>query len=277
MGNFFSKPDQITKNSRGISRDLWKNCPREEIMFDNNVGYYFKDDFVGIPILLDAAAAGMGGYITDQDTGVTIAGLETTDAVGGVIEIANNDADNDFGHLYLASAVSDVNLMSIASGEFMPFWFEARIKVKLATDNSVGIFVGLGETGLITTDGGALVDDTAEVKDENFIGFQILNADGDSLVPCFKADGQTKVTGTASAVVADTWFKCGLYGNGSTVDAYVDGVKTATLASASVVEGTTFPSATNLTLMMLTKTGAAVECAVEMDWWEVFVEDRAPV
>lgn len=253
-----------TATGVGPSPLIWDSCPWAEMQLDPTLGYTFYDNFIRTPLLADATP--QNGYITDQDTGVTIQGLETGDEVGGVIEIANNDADNDFGHLYLADAAAAVNLCSIAAASHKPFWFEARLKKAAVTDNACAIFVGLGETGLITTDGGALVDDTGEVKDENFIGFQVLNADGDLLAPVYRADGQTKGTGTGAAITADTYFKCGLYGNGSTIGMYINGALDLTV-TAAIIAGATFPSATNMTAMLLSKTGAVAESAVAMSWW----------
>ena len=249
----------------GPSPTVWEDCPLLDMMLDSTVGYYFFDDFLRTPLLADGTP--QMGYLTDQDTGVTIQGLETGDEVGGVIEIANNDAANDFGHLYLADAVAAVNLMKIAAASHKEFWFEARLKVASVTNDKIALFAGLGETGLITTDGGALVDDTGEVKDENFIGFQVLSADSNALIPCYKADGQTKGVGTGAAIAADTYFKCGLHGNGSIIEMSING-SVDTILSASIIAGATFPSATNMTAMLLTKTKDAAECAIQMDWWK---------
>lgn len=246
---------------------IWETCPWAEIQSGMIAGYTFFDDFMQIPILLDAPAAGSGGYITDQDTGVTILGNEEGDEVGGILEIANNDTDNDFGHIYLSSAVADSSRMIIAATEHKPFWFEARLKRETVGNNGIAHFIGLGETGLITLDGGALVDDTGEVKDENFIGFQTLAADGDALLPCFKADGQTKQTGTSTVAVADTYQNVGISGDGTIITMYIDGVSKKDVTAANIAAAT-FPSATHMTLMLLTKnTSNAAELYTRMDWW----------
>lgn len=256
--------NDMTAAGAGPSPLIWDSCPWAQMQVDPTIGYSFFDDFLRRPVFADGTT--QNGYITDQDTGVTIQGLETYDEVGGVIEIANNDADNDFGHLYLAEAAADVALMKIATTSHKEFWFEARLKLASVANNRTAIFVGLGETGLITADGSALTDDTGVPKDENYIGFSVLCADGDLVKPGYRADGQVAGAGTGAAITADTYFKCGLHGNGTTIGMYIAGALDLTV-TAAIIAGATFPSATMMTMMLLSKTGAATEGAVQADWW----------
>jgi len=249
--------------SNKLSAAIWETCPWVEMQADPGLGFTFWDDFVKPELFADGTPK--GGYMTDQDTDVTIQSLETYDEVGGVLEIANNDADNDFGHIWVGDSATTA-LMVIAATSHKPFWFEARFKKAGIGNDGLAFFVGLGEVGLMSTDGGALADDTGEVKDENFIGFQCLNADGDAMLPVFKADGQTKANGTSVALVADKYINVGLHGDGTVINAYVNNVVKHAI-TAALIAGATFPSAQYLTPMVLTKTGSAAEVAFQMDWW----------
>jgi len=247
--------------TRGPSRIIWETCPWGLLQRNPGLGYTFFDDFMAPLILADTVA--QGGYCTKSDTGVTIQSLETLDEVGGVLEIANNDDDVDFGHIFLGDPTASLPCI-IAAAAHKPFWFEARFKKASIATDSPGLFLGLGEVGLM--DDAGLVVNTAEVKDENFIGFQVLCAAGATLLPVFKADGQTKANGTGVTMVADTYVNVGLHGNGTIITAYVNGVSKHAI-TATLIAGATFPSATPLTLALMTQTGAATECQVAMDWW----------
>lgn len=246
-----------------LSYPVWEACPWNMIQSGRIAGVTFFDDFMQCVVGADGTSA--MGYNFDLDTDVTCLQLETSDEVGGVLEIANNDADNDFGHIWLGNSTTGACAI-IAATNHKPFWFEARLKKASVATDTPGLFIGLGEVGLQTTDGGALVDNTGEVKDENFIGFQILCADGDGLSPVYKADGQTKQNGTEVDIEADTYFNVGMAGNGTTIASYINGVSKQAITAANIAAAT-FPSATYLTPMLLTKVGAASECAVQMDWW----------
>ena len=236
------------------SAAIWETYPGDHLC------YRHFDDFLSPLIMADATA--QGGYYTKQDTGVTIQALETIDELGGILEIANNDDDVDFGHFFLGDGVT-MNLMSIATTSHKPFWFEARLKVAVLT-TEIAIFIGLCEIGNV--DDAGMVINTGEMKDENFLGFQTLCADTDALLPVFKADGQTKANGTSTAIVADTYFNVGMHGNGTIITSYINNVSKHAI-TAALIAGATFPSATAMSLALMTQTGEASESAVQMDWW----------
>ncbi len=243
-----------------LSAAVWESCPWVEIGQDPGLGYRFFDDFDRPFIMADAVA--QAGYCTKQDTGVTIQAGESVDELGGILEICNNDDDVDFGHLFLSDGVT-MNNCVIAAATFKPFWFEARLKVVVLT-TEIAIFIGLCEIGNV--DDAGMVINTGEMKDENFIGFQTLCADTDALLPVFKADAQTKANGTSTAIVADTYFNVGLVGNGTTITGYINNVSKHAI-TAALIAGATFPSATALSLALMTQTGEASESAIQMDWW----------
>ena len=253
--------DSSTLAGAGPSPIIWQNCPWEEIGQDPTLGYRFFDDFLAPITMADATA--QGGYYTKQDTGVTILAQEDGDERGGILEVANNDDDVDFGHFFLSDGVVHNTCWIADGGIWAPFWFEARLKIEVLT-SEIGIFIGLGEIGL--SDDAGLVINTAEVKDEDFIGFQTLCADTDALLPVYKATGQTKANGTSTAITADTYFKVGMWGDGTTITSYIDGVSKQAI-TAAIITGATFPNDVAMTLALMTQTGEASESAVKMDWW----------
>jgi len=255
--------DTSTLAGDGPSPIIWQNCPWEEIGEDPTLGYRFFDDFLNPLNMADATAN--GGYYTKQDTGVTILAQEDADERGGLLEIANNDDDVDFGHFFLSNGVLH-NLCWIADGTtWAPFWFEARLKVEVVSSTpKLGLFVGLGGIGL--SDDAGLVIDTGAVKDEDHIGFEVLCATPTSIAPVFKATGQTKANGTAVTIASDTYFKVGIWGNGTTITSYINGVSKHAI-TAALITGATFPNDVALTMALMTQTGEASESAVKMDWW----------
>mgnify|MGYP006908271755 FL=1 len=87
------------------------------------------EDFANFGVY--ATATSQGGFITYQDTGVTIqpaADADNSEGEFGVAEIANNDADNDEGHLELGAGTSGLVRIDPTSGERAVVAMEARIK-----------------------------------------------------------------------------------------------------------------------------------------------------
>jgi hypothetical protein len=248
-----------TNNS--FSPVIWETCPWTEMVRNPGLGYTYFDDFASAQVM--ASATAQGPHLSYQDTGVTIAPLETSDEVGGVLEIANNDADNDEGHFGLGSSAL-FNLMKIAATGSKPCWFEARLKKASVADNSLALFVGVGQEGFIAAD--ALADDTGVPADKDFVGWKVLHADGDALVGSYKKEGQTvqNVSGASAAIAADTYFNAGFFFNGSAVSWVFNGVS---LGSVANVAAATFPDGEEMTPILLSKVGAAVEVACQMDWW----------
>lgn len=243
----------------GPSRGLWQNCPWDQILLDPGVGYAFFDDFLNFGQHISAQNTQQ--YASYIDTGVTIKQLAT--AVGGVIEVAGNDADNDEGSI--TTGGNTAGFLKVASTSGRPLWFETRVKKASIADNALAFFVGLSEEALAAAD--TLVDNTGEIADKDVIGFQTLHADGDAVLGIYRKQGQTKgtVTGATAAMVADTWIKLGLYFDGlTTLTYFIDGLA---VGEVTDIDATTFPDGEELALLWATKVGAAAESKTQMDWW----------
>jgi hypothetical protein len=251
--------------SVGPSRNLWQKCPWDQIIRDPNIGYAFWDDFLNF-----------GTHVSDQDvqqyssyidTGVTIKQLATE--VGGVIEVAGNDADNDEGSISTGGNSGVMGKVTASSGK--PLWFEARVKKASIADNALAFFIGMSEEGLAAAD--TLANDTGEVASKDFIGFQTLHAEGETILGIYRKAGQNKgtVTGATATLVADTYIKVGFYFDGfSTLTYYINGLPVGTVTDISAA---TFPNDEELALLWATKVGAAAESKAQIDWWR-FAQKR---
>lgn len=225
------------------------------------------------------AASGAGGsqYTTYQNTGVTIAQNENVADIGsgstgalGVLEVANNDADNDQGFIQFGGGVGAFRIDNGASntGKVM---FEARFQTESIADDGVAFFIGLG-TGPLAD--GDLADDTGDlVASKGYIGFQRLNDDGDQLDIVYQAASQTKQTLVANAqtLVANTWYKVGFVydpdaGDSKKITFYINGAEQSTYVTTALIDAATFPEGEALSPMLLTKTGTASEASVWLDY-----------
>ena len=103
----------------GPSPSIWGDCPWGEAQVDPNVGFGFWDDFLNFAQhISDQSTQQYDSYI---DTGVTIKSL--AGVIGGQVEIAGNDADNDEGVL---SCYAPFVQVSDTAADAKRLWFEAR-------------------------------------------------------------------------------------------------------------------------------------------------------
>lgn len=240
---------------RGPSGELWKgNAPCDGEFFMNpNKGWGFFDDFQVLPAtgnlysLVEADAASSIAILVAEESGVVRLATTTTD---------NHEASIGFGDATTAPLVIDEGL-----GEC---FFEARIRTSSITDNVVGLLLGLCEEGGAIAD--IIVDDGADISDNDFVGFYIDAADGDSIDIIYQTAGSAFGTLLAGAAVpvAATWIKLGLHFDGSdTVRFYVNGAEVASCAPSL----TGFPDGEEMTTVLATKVSSAATLNVDMDWW----------
>ena len=259
------------KNSdRGPSPIIWADLPRD--IQDPNVGFELFDDFTNFSKhISDQDTQQYASYI---DTGVTITQL--AGVVGGQVQVAGNDADNDEGILCTHGPLAQV---SDTAGDDRKLWFEARIKKASVADDGVGFFVGLAfDHGSSVPLSGveALVNNTGALGAFSFLGFHVDNDDADALNFVYKAEGQAQVDAIAGvqALAADTFYKVGFAFDpkaetAKRIKVYVDGTEQTTYVTGTNIAAATFPDAEPLGLCLATKVGAAAEVKVTMDWWKV--------
>ncbi len=253
-----------------LSPALWSKAPLDYIINGSvGSGYAVVEDFIGTGTYTSATPK--DGFVTYQDTGVTL--IQLAGVAGGQLQIAGNDADNDEGHLFVGDGVGAPFSVTSVSGSKV--WFEIRMKTATVANNGIGWFVGLCQPALGAN---GLVDDTAALADNNFIGFQVLQADGDAVQAIYKADGQTQQDkGSDIATMAnDTWIKLGFKfdaadPDGNVLKWYVNNEHIAS-ATATNIAAATFPSGDDLTAGILTKVGAAAAVLATIDWIAVAQE-----
>jgi len=247
----------------GLSPSLWGKIGLDEFLLaGNNEGLAKFDDFYdGVTF---ATTVAQNGFVTYQDTGVTIKGLTTS--YTGELQIAGNDADNDEGSIQgPGGGVCPAAIISTTAGSEYETMFEARVKKASIADDACAIFCGLATIGGASAD--ILADDTGALKAaHSFVGFQTLHAAGEVLVAQYQKTGETAVSvaATAATLVADTYVKLGLHFDGDhTLRYYVDGEIVGTV---DVAAATVFPEDIALAPLLATKVGAAAESKVTMDW-----------
>jgi|TARA_R100000049_G_scaffold4499_1_gene10248 hypothetical protein len=257
-------------DDRGPSPSLWADLPRD--IQDPNVGFEFFDDFVNVSKhITDQDTQQYASYI---DTGVTLTQL--AGVVGGQLEIAGNDADNDEGVLSTHGPLAQV---SDTAGNDRKLWFEARFSKASIADNGLGFFLGLAfDHGSSVPISGtlALTDDDANLGAFSYIGFHCDQADGDAIDFVYKAEGGAQTVAIAGVQVpaADTFYKFGFKYDPSALTSkriavYVDGTEQTTYVTGTDIAAATFPDAEPLGLVLATKVGAASEVKSQLDWWKV--------
>ena len=248
MSNFFAKPAGQERN-RGFSREMWLNCPREEIRIDRSVGYYFEDDFSDLPT---------GRYTVTQATNGTFA---LDDADGGVALADCASSTNGQGVTVQLGGAGGAFLTPAAGKKI---WFEARLKIVDAA-TPPEFFIGLSEidTTLISTGANSSA---------NHIGFENVAVSGVALTTVSEKAGARNANAGESTFTDDAWTKLGFYVNGVTnITFYQNGVA---LASKNVAANI---PVVGLTPSLVCQSNGTTDPVVHLDWWEVYVEDRDDV
>lgn len=264
--------DAVTRHeqqvNRGISyHTIWKDCQREAIMGDLNMGTFISSDFVDPPRLTNGTAD--GGWFMFGDTAVgtaTIAAKPTQKF--GVLEFATTGNDNHQATLASGANLTGIAPISLTAGDIHALWAEWRWRPITVAD--AGIYTGLGEEGL-AIDNGLMVDNTMEVADKDLLGFHTLAATPTRLDAVYRLAGGAKVIHSqgVNTLVANTWVKCGITYNRKVVRYWVNGVQVGAVLLPSAAN---FPLAQMLAWYHSIKTGQAVSALTELDWMELFVE-----
>ena len=271
MPQFYPKPEGQAAH-RGRSRNLWADCPYDEIRQDYAAGYYLRDDFMNTPTL--SADADTDQYATYIDTGGTILPLATE--LGGVLRLTiDATGDNEETWLTTGGNVGNMCKISDTAGENFKLWFECRIRLGQVTAQN--FYCGLGEEALATAD--AVFTDADAIADKDLVGFRILAADPDGLDAIHgisSTSGETVVANEAQVVVAATWYKLGIRFDGTKIEYWIDNVLQN--PTTTVLPSTTnFPDNEELSFVMGGKAGGATAHTFDLDWFELFVEQRVTI
>ena len=255
MPNMYSKPPNIDRDGRGPSRDLWKNCPREEIMLDSNIGYCYRDDFLDLPT---------GKYtLSDLPSGGGNSTSVLSDSIGGSILLSVISTDDlDAFNFQTGSTVGEF----IAIGTDVNCWFETRLKMTAVATN--GMFVGLSaiDTTLLIAD--------SLISSPDYIGFHsVEHADGDIVGIAENAGTTTSSTALVDAPTFANTYKLGFHTTGvSKIEWFVNGKKV--VPTTNITASTSIPDGTLMVPTFAATTVGTTAPILEVDWFEVFVEDR---
>jgi len=233
-----------------------------QVFNDRNFGWGVFDDF------LDLFATANRYTLTEGDAAASI-GLIATE-VGGVLRMTTGAVDNNEANII--SGINEGVLGKINTGTGK-VWFECKWRPSSVTDNAAGYLIGLAEEG----SGGANLqtDNTGVVADKDFVGFSVVQADGNALTGIHNTSGGGGVTtliSSAAVPVADTWIRTGFYFDGlTTTTFYVDGVALSTTVE---YDATNFPNGEELAFVAGVKTGSATSINLDIDWW-AFAQEAA--
>jgi len=258
--------------TRGLSARIWGRLPVKNWSVGLG-GRFFHDDFMNHPAHISAQTIGnYGSYI---DTGVTL--KQSASESTGAIEVAGNDADNDEGSIISGGGAG--GMVAIDATGAKRIAFECRIKKASIADNALAFFVGLSEESSQAAN--ALTDTDGIVADKDFIGFSVLQDNGEELDFTWRTSGQTvQVHANVADMVADTYMKMGFlydpvsHPDDKQIKIFIDnGVEESVYVTQTQMAAATFPDDEELCLFLATKVGTAAESTLQMDWWALGVED----
>jgi hypothetical protein len=249
------------------SHGLWNRCGAKS---DPESWTELWEDFATfpVPIATDAVdGTGSGRDFTIvQDVNTAVAALQT-DQVGGILQLTTGATDNE--EIALVSGDNVAGFCKVQNGK--QIFFEARVAWQQIVTHSS--FVGLGEEALgaanLTVDGGTL-------GDVDLIGWQILEADVDALEPVYKTTSGTAVVVKADAqiIVAETYYKLGLWFDGLKMHWFLNGVDISACDVTYPVSysATGFPDGEELAAYVSLKAHAAADMKMDVDWIKVAAE-----
>ncbi|MEE8464874.1 MAG: hypothetical protein V3S68_00245, partial [Dehalococcoidia bacterium] len=215
-------------------------------------------------------------FINTGVTGIQRAGVAapTFGGVGGVIEIAGNDTDED---QFVMSTHGPAFVVSDTVANSRKLWFEARFSKASIGNDALAFFLGLAfdhGAGVTVAKTLCLTNTNANLGAFSYLGFHVDQAAGATLDAVYKAESQSQTVNAAGiqTMVANTYYRLGLMYDPDAPAAkrikwFVDGVEQSTYVTATQIAAATFPDAEPLAMVLCTKTGETAAVASQMDWW----------
>ena len=267
---------------RGLSPEIWQAYGFiGGVNGDPSLFPFFFDDFANLGVY--ATGTSQGGYITNQDTGVTIqqcASADNSEGEFGVLEMSHDGTAHDEGSIELGSGVSGLVRIDPTVGERAVVAFEARIKIVTVAVGDACFALGLGKAGIYADD--MIVDTTGALVAQDFVGFQTLLTSNSEIDAIYSIDTTGVAAGftdgdNVDTLVADTWVKLGVVYDplaeaDNTMKWFADGVELGCgkqVTDAIITAGTAFPTDQELTPVFGTKILTAAATTAYMDWWAV--------
>jgi hypothetical protein len=250
----------IGSETDGRTVELWKDCPRRDILRDFSHGYYHSTDWLAPPTF--ASATGQMGYYTFQDTSATVQGL---DRQGGWLELATaGGTDNDQASYQYGTTLSAP--FSISTSTPKPLWHES--KIRLSNIIETGVFTGLALKNT-SVNNGVLVDNTGAVADTSLIGWHCpMHASAAVFSLVYRKTSSAAVTmyatGLTAVVAADAYL--GFSFDGRYIRGFANRVLVVTY---DVTTASNFPTA-QLAPCLHVKAGEGSAKTIAEDWTETF-------
>jgi hypothetical protein len=220
--------------------------------------------------------------------GADVAALPTTVAayMGGLVFTSTGGT---FTHVQTAGEEGDVKVSSDGANEGANFSqgtepftivknagelvFECRFKVSAVTNTTLNTLIGLMETHTqsATVPIPAAPTEALPISDNNFVGFNQNEVDGDQLNTIYKADGQTLVTLKADAhtLVADTYVKTGMVfnrNNDNILRWHIDGFELPDTQVIPAATAANFPDDVQLGVVFAVLNGATTTGVDHLSW-----------
>jgi len=247
---------------RRPSPGLWQHCSQPDDP-DNWVGFFedfiSNDETAGTGPNLSLVIANGGDIVHDPTQ------------LGGVVRLATaGDTDDE------ATLVTGDNI-----GAFCEFtvglkaFYEVRFAVDLLVYHS--FFFGFAEEAL----GGAMFTTSDALEDKDYVGWQILTADGDVAEPCYNTASGTAVVVKADAVtlVAEEYLKLGIGFWDDRTTWFYNGVAIANCDVAHPVKYSTsgFPDGEPFAAYaaVAEPPSAAADSGCDIDWIKVYAQVTA--
>ena len=269
-------PSNLYTNHKGqrgskLSPRLWSRALDVGVTPDGSgPGFMFYDDFLNFGAIA-AATNASGGYAGYIDTGNTIKALAT--ASGGVVQFLTDGTDNDECWLTTGGNSGVLGAISDTAGSDKLTIFEARVRFG-QIGNTYNAFVGCSEEGLAAAD---TVTDAGAMADKDFIGFAVLEADGDALKFVYrKAGGAMQTVFTyGTALAASTWYNLGFVYDpvapaSQKIKVFINNEEQNTYVTAANIAAATFPDGEELALLAGIKNGGAAASSLDVDLWAFY-------
>jgi len=201
------------QNGRGLTFDLWKNFPTDEILVR-------KDGSVGVGCKLDPAAspyaaasstntvAGSGARAFTDAT-CSISGLTKAQYSGGQGVRLLASADNQAAELQLGGG-GEPFVISDAAADVKELVFECHFRVDSITADDVAFFIGLA--GAQALDGDFIADNGADVADLDMVGLMSTHADTTGVDVIYQDTGSAFTVHKAdfATIAVNTWYIFGM-------------------------------------------------------------------
>ena len=244
----------------GPSGGIWGRCSAD---VEPGMWATIWEDF----ILWDATAGSASRLSSVVDSNATVA-LTATE-VGGVVRLstyatANNEAS-------VVSGDNTAGFCKFTAGKRL--FFECRMRVQQIANSIGSIFVGLTQEAMGAAN---MITDDDILADADYVGWQMLTADGDQMEPVYSTYGGTArvVKADAKTLVADTWYKFGFYCVNDRITYTINGVPitNTTLAHPVSIGTTDVPDGEELQVTCCVKAYTTTDTTFDLDWVKVAYE-----